>query len=141
MRKISGAAESNAGDEFHVLWAARRCLDLLRTSTGLSSVMIESISEEDQIGLQEEKLLSVDLTEYFVHGTPLVIGKAASFCDANKVVVSQLKYSTRHPDVHWTAARLCSESGKEDPHSIISRLSDTFSQLCGKYAKLEVQKN
>lgn len=57
--------------------------------------------------IEPELLLGVDLTEYF-GGTDLA--------SAERVVVSQLKYSHRHPNLNWTAARLAESKGGRVTH-------------------------
>jgi hypothetical protein len=43
-RSFPGARESNAGDDFHVLWAARRALRLLDLRSGLQRVVMEGVT-------------------------------------------------------------------------------------------------
>ena len=113
MDAIPGARESNAGDDFHVLWAARRTLGLLDPCSDLQLVAMEDLFPfEGEI--DPALLLGVDLTEYF---------GGRSFESAGRVVVSQLKYSHRNPGTPWTAARLC--QGSKRP-SVIRRLGDIY---------------
>lgn len=60
---------------------------------------------------QEDGFLGVDLAEYF---------GGDNFARADRVVTTQLKYSTRHPDRAWTDARL-REDGSS---SVIRHLQD-----------------
>ncbi|THF60379.1 ATP-binding protein [Pseudothauera rhizosphaerae] len=114
-----GAIESNAGDDYHILWACRRALRLLEPDRSLSLVCIEGVSREDEITVADpDAFLGVDLTEYY--------GGAAS-ADATRVVFSQLKYSQRHPERPWTAARLCERPKGARERSIIARLAQAFS--------------
>lgn len=108
----SGARESNAGDDFHVLWAARRALALLEPIGGLRLVRFEGLTPTDAASRSSHLLLGVDLTEYY-GGTSLE--------SASSVVISQLKYSTRHPERPWTAARL---AAKDHGTSTIGRLAE-----------------
>src|SRR5207253_1466766 len=96
-RSTAGARESSAGDDFHVLWAARRALDLLGPASGLQLVRVEGPPPAEVSPETDENFLGVDLIEFF---------GAASFAKASCVVVSQLKYAVRHPERSWTAARL-----------------------------------
>ena len=111
-----GARESNAGDEFHVLWAMSRLLRVLDPSSGLSSVLMESLSPLDEVSKYPDMLLAADMTEYF---------GGDSFDTAESVVVSQLKYSQRHPNKEWTAARLSASNSRGRP-GIVERLADIF---------------
>ncbi|HEY6807075.1 MAG TPA: hypothetical protein VI306_26085 [Pyrinomonadaceae bacterium] len=96
---LPGARESNAGDDFHILWAARRAVQLLNPQNGLKKVLVEKLSTEDEslADGEEDLFLGVDLSEYFGGDT---------FASAERVDVSQLKYSTRHGSRAWTASRL-----------------------------------
>lgn len=114
-----GAIESNAGDDYHILWACRRALFLLESDSGLNLVHVEGVSREDEIAaVDPDAFLGVDLTEYY-GGT--------SIANATRVVFSQLKYSQRHPDRPWTAARLCEKSKGHRDRSVIARLAQAFS--------------
>jgi hypothetical protein len=118
-----GARESNAGDEFHVLWAARRAVQLLNPSSGLQKVFMEGVSQEDARDIDDELFLGVDLSEYYGGG---------EFETASRVEVSQLKYSTRHPGKVWTASRLCASKSAKGTDSVIQRWlvsTKDFSQL------------
>src|SRR4051812_12709762 len=94
-----GARESNAGDDFLVLWGARRAVEMLNPASELKCVRMEGLSPVDISSLDPTKnyFLAADLTEYF-GGT--------TFNDSSRVVISQMKYSTRHPDQAWTWGRL-----------------------------------
>jgi hypothetical protein len=113
-----GARESNAGDEFHILWAARQVVQLLDPRSGLCQVVMEGVSAVDAESLEntEDLFLGVDLSEYY---------GGEDFLTATQVVASQLKYSTRHPTQAWTASRLCSIR-KKGQASVIRRLADVY---------------
>jgi GGDEF domain-containing protein len=112
-----GARESSAGDQFHLLYAARRAIALLDPASGLQRVRLEGLSPEEPASASVNLLLGIDLVEYYGGGT---------FETADHVVVSQMKHSQRQPDKAWTAARLCASSRKNGP-SVISRLAESFS--------------
>ena len=113
--QVSGARESNAGDDFHVLWAARRALSLLDPSTELKGITVEGPEPNESYNVDPtgDLLLGIDLAEYY--GDVTLEG-------ADQVVYSQLKYSTRRSTERWTAARLC--RGKKGGYagSVIHRL-------------------
>lgn len=135
MASIPGAAESNAGDRFHILWACRRCLEMVHPQASLVGVVIEGVAEEDASQLEEDLFLAADLTEYYGGVMPR---DKMSLGTSNHVVVAQLKYSTRHPSKEWTSSRLCEKEGKERPHSIVSRLSDAFLGFLAKNSREDI---
>lgn len=45
----SGAAESNAGDRFHILWACRCCLEMVHPKATLVGVVIEGVLAPSRI--------------------------------------------------------------------------------------------
>lgn len=129
-KNVPGARESSAGDDFHLLWAARKSLELLLPGAQLRALGIEGPAKEETAKLdpQGDKLLAIDLSEYYGGET---------FTSAKRLVISQLKYSTRRQNETWTAARL-SVIGKEKKHSIISRLCDSFKRYYEKYGREQV---
>lgn len=125
-----GAIESNAGDDYHILWACRRALRLLEPDSGLSLVRIEGVSREDEAAAADpDAFLGVDLTEYY-GGTSIV--------QASSVVFSQLKYSQRHPDRPWTTARLCERLKGARDRSVFARLAQAFSGFYEGHARILV---
>jgi hypothetical protein len=132
---LPDAAESNAGDNYHVLWAIRKSLELLNFSpTGLKALSLESVSETDEKLLDPKSILGVDITEYY---------GGADLAAAVRVVISQVKYSGRHSTKSWTAAELCQGKKKGTAGSVIDRLGYLYKELVLKYpahrSKLTVQ--
>jgi len=122
---IPDAAESNAGDNFHLVWAVRKSLELLNFSPkGLMALSLESVGTTDAKKVDPKSMLGVDLTEYY-GGTDL---KTAS-----KVVISQLKYSTRHVAAPWTAALICQGKKQGSSGSVIDRLGSLYKELIIKF--------
>jgi hypothetical protein len=114
---MSWVRESRAGDDFHYLWAARRALALIDPRSELKVVRLEGLSPTDAHE-QDERYLGVDLVEYY---------GGEDLRSATQVVISQLKYSVRHPTSAWTAARLSAPfSGRA---SVIKRLSAIYRGL------------
>lgn len=127
---IPGARESNAGDEFHVLWATRRMLGLLDPVSDLSLVAMEDLHPATLEGVHPSQLLGVDLTEYY---------GGDSLDSASSVVVSQLKYSPRHPQTPWTAARLAERRAtRNKSSSVIGRLADVYAALASQVDRKEL---
>lgn len=86
---------SRDGDQFHYLWGARRCLQLLHLQSGLVAITIEGASpHEDESGSaapsQEDAI--IDLAEYF---------GSEHLKHASLVRYMQLKHSTLQVDKHW----------------------------------------
>jgi hypothetical protein len=77
---------------------------------------MEGMSPADPVATRPRDLLAVDLTEYLEGDT---------FAEANAVLVSQLKYSSRGPNKAWTASELCKRRAGSK-NSVISRLAETF---------------
>jgi hypothetical protein len=121
----SDAAESNAGDDFHILWTVRKAIGLLNfNKDGLKRISIEGLDYADK-AIEDpdgDICLGVDLTEYYG-------GKDVK--SAKRVIISQLKYSTRHPNLEWTASRVCA-GRKGTSGSIIHRLATLFKGLSVK---------
>lgn len=74
---MAGARESNAGDEFHVLGAARRAVDLLDRSPTLSRLFVAKIAVEDDPN-GDDRLLTADVAEY--HGDDTFPMPRSSHC-------------------------------------------------------------
>jgi hypothetical protein len=138
---IPGARESNAGDEFHVLWASHRALKLIEPNTDFKLLVMEEISPGDVLDFEgkEDYFLGADLTEYY---------GGRDFSEATKIIIAQLKYSTRHPDTAWTAARLCAIKNDTSPkstrknakwkNSVIGRLTNLYLGFATKYPLVEI---
>ncbi|MDO8213984.1 hypothetical protein [Conexibacter sp. CPCC 206217] len=125
---LPGARESSAGDEFHVLWAVRRVLAFLDAASGLQRIVMEDVTPVPPDGVDPELLLGADLTEFY-GGTELA--------SASRVVISQLKYSHRHPDRSWTAARLAAKNSR-GKKGVIARLADLSLAVSGTGTRDEV---
>jgi hypothetical protein len=117
---LSSVHYSNAGHDFHVLWATRRIIELLNPVSTLRAVKMEGVAVEDTVNLPagEERFLAADLTEYY---------GGEHFATADRTIIAQLKYSTQHPDVAWTAARLRESKGKNN--SVFERLLAAYQDL------------
>ena len=90
---------SRDGDQFHYLWAARRCLPLLSSREDLVGIAIEGSSPHelpsDAAALEGEE--AIDIVEYYGNQDP---------SKARLVRYMQLKHSSRHAAEHWTASGL-----------------------------------
>ena len=121
-RKPTSVRDSNAGHDFHVLWATRKVISMLSPDNSLTCVKMEGVHEYDTANLSpnEDHFLAADLTEYY-HGE--------HFAEADQVIISQLKYSTRHPDKHWTLGRLLERSSSTSKDSVVQRLAASYTDL------------
>lgn len=129
-KTISEAPESNAGDDFHVLWTIKKSFDLLNfEDEGLKAITIEGIDPKNALKLDPfgNQLLGVDIAEYF---------GGENFNDANKVVVSQLKYSTRRIRENLTFSKLYrGKKSDSTDGSILHRLSQIFKIFLDEYGR------
>lgn len=90
---------SRDGDQFHYLWAARRCLQLLSAHSDLIAISIEGPSPQERTdeppASEGEEV--IDIAEYF---------GSEELKSAHLVRYMQLKHSTRHATEPWTASGL-----------------------------------
>lgn len=98
-RRASLARPSRDGDQFHYLWAARRCLLLLSPEQDLVGVSIEGVSpdETSQESADPAGDTVIDVAEYY------------SYTDrarARRIRYLQLKHSSRRTREAWTASGL-----------------------------------
>ncbi len=125
---LPGARESNAGDNFHILWAVSRCLKLIDPASQLTAVLIEDVSPSDRAGAGPRVFLTADVTQYY---------GGDSFASADRVEISQLKYSHRHPELAWTAARLA-PAGQDASKSTLGKLASAFGHLVAQHGRESV---
>ena len=90
---------SRDGDQFHYLWAARRCLALLSPETDLVRITIEEPSPDEipEGSAAPDSDTVIDVVEYY---------GAEDLDHAQRVRYVQLKHSTRRPNKTWTASGL-----------------------------------
>jgi hypothetical protein len=114
---FSGARGSNAGDQFHELWALQKALELLDRSTKLSALQVEGVksttTKHDELNSWE----GVDCSLYYG-------GKSLETAD--KVELVQLKYSAANPASTWTITRLTENTRKTGNNSVLRRLADAY---------------
>ena len=90
---------SRDGDQFHYLWAARRCLRLLSPTDGLAAITIEgsSLKEIQNGGSVETGEEQIDVAEYY---------GSEKLEEATLVRYVQLKHSTQNPSRPWPPSGL-----------------------------------
>lgn len=123
------ARGSNAGDDFHELWALRQALALLDQDTGLAAVTVEGLRAEDESGTPQDTWDGVDCAFYF---------GGDDIGSVEHIEIDQLKYSSANPHAAWTIARLTSSSNKKRDNSVIGRLAKAFTGLKAKRPDLVV---
>ncbi len=114
------ARGSNAGDDFHELWALRQALALLDQDTGLAAVTVEGLRAEDESGTPQDTWDGVDCAFYF---------NGDDISSVEHIEIDQLKYSSANPHAAWTIARLTSSSNKKGDNSVVGRLAKAFAGL------------
>ncbi|MFB8168296.1 hypothetical protein ACFC60_10145 [Kitasatospora purpeofusca] len=119
-----GAPESNAGDDFHFWWAASRALRLIEPHTDLHRISLEGLASVDD---PDDEYETVDVAEYY---------GGSDVASAHRLVLSQLKYSTKFPDRPWTTAHICEQHSRTrkdgsqtPPRSVIADLARAYQQL------------
>lgn len=114
----AGAIASNAGDDFHLIWAGKRVIEMLKPDNKLDAVVVEGTALEDSIMIENQSFLySIDMTEYY---------GGESLHTANKVVFLQFKYSAYLPEKKWNLTRICASSDEKQSNSVIRRMADTY---------------
>ncbi len=116
----TGARGSNAGDDYHELWALQHALSLLEHDTQLRALTVEGIAPEASGAQSKPTWDGVDCALYYG-------GTCVS--DSDRIVVEQLKYSGADPDAAWSLSRLTATTAKTRDNSIIRRLAETFENL------------
>lgn len=99
MPRVNLVRPSRDGDQFHYLWASRRCLQLLSTHNDIIAISIEGPSLGERANESPENAGEevIDIAEYF---------GSEDFQEARLVRYMQLKHSTRHATEPWTASGL-----------------------------------
>lgn len=118
MRTATTSVRSrNDGEDFHLLWTARRALRMLNKRFGLVAVSIEGCSGLDEAIADHPAELIVDTAEYY---------GSEDFALADRVEYVQLKHSTVRTEEFWTAATLASTVAKFA--ALFLRLCETHGQ-------------
>ncbi len=113
-----GARGSNAGDQFHELWALQQILELLSPNTELKAVGVEGVRTEVSVQTADNPTWDgVDCALYY-GGTSLET--------ADRVEFAQLKYSAANPEKVWSVARLSENTAKKGNNSVIRRMADDY---------------
>jgi len=97
MKVDDTARDSRAGDQFHYLWAARRCLGLLAPMDNLVAVTVEGGSLEEGEASHAVGEQVIDVGEYY---------GSERLREAERVRYLQLKHSTRRRTTPWKPSEL-----------------------------------
>jgi hypothetical protein len=132
-KQIPDADLSSAGDDFHILWTIKKSLELLNFDDfGIKAINIESVelSESEQLDPTGKNLLGVDLSEYY---------GADNYIEAEKIVISQLKYSTLRRNKNYTIGELyIGKKSKSTEGSLIHRLANIFKLYLDEFGRESV---
>jgi hypothetical protein len=112
--------DSNAGDRYHFVYAARRLMELLRPAARLRRVEVEGVAAGDAADTDPDAFLGVDLTEYY---------GGDSLADAEAADIVQVKYSPKHPTQPWTLSRLTKRRKGGVETSVLGKLAAGFVAL------------
>jgi hypothetical protein len=102
-----GAVASNAGDDFHVLWATREVLRLLDPTSDVAAVKVEGLPSD---------LIHAELGE---HGQAVDVALTRTVAGKERYRYLQLKHSTTNPATAWTWARLLAPRARTKPQSSV----------------------
>jgi hypothetical protein len=116
-----GARASNAGDEFHELWATRAAIRLLDRNDDLQALAVEGVAAVDVPADDVRVWDGVDCTLYF---------GGSSAADARHIRIEQLKYSAAAPNQPWTVSRLV--SGDTRQKTVLNKLARGWAELRAK---------
>lgn len=124
----SGKRGSNAGDDYHELWAARRALELITPGADLVQLTVEGVRADDAADMDEAIWDGVDAAFYFGPDVDTIEG----------IELVQFKYSGSDPDTPWTVARLTYASNKAKSNALIARLASAWRGMRKQRAELDV---
>ena len=118
-RVLPDSSTSIAGYEYQFLWAALRCLNLLSPSSRATQVVVEALygPDIDTLLAEDEDLLVIDVSEY---------EGGMTLREADRIIVTQCKYSPSAPRKAWTTAGLCASRSNNPKRSIIGGLGLIF---------------
>ena len=128
LNDLPGARESNAGDDFHILWGVALCLRMIQPDSSLRRIVIEGVAPRDRANASRRAFLAADITEYY---------GGNSFEEAHKVVLSQLKYSYRNPNQRWTPGRLAPK-GEPPQKTVFGKLARAYLAFANQYGRDDV---
>ena len=129
MIDFRGARGSNAGDDFHELWAARQAIRLLSNEDGLEAITVEGLSANDKQGAPPDAWDGVDCALYFGD---------RNVAEASRIELVQVKYSSASPSRPWTVARLVEGQRNQTVLHRLGKAWKSFVQGCSRKCCVEV---
>ncbi len=127
----TGKRGSNAGDDYHELWAARRALELITPGTDLVELTVEGVRADDADGIDDALWDGVDAAFYYGPDIETIEG----------VDLVQFKYSGSEPDTPWTVARLAYAKNKSKTNALIARLASAWKGMRKQRRELDAADN
>jgi len=110
-----GARASNAGDDYHEVWAARHAIELLSSDGDLQALTVEGVSSEEESTSSRGAWHGVDCALFY----------GGQDCrSAARVVIEQMKYSSASASRSWTVSRVTAGARREQ--SVIGRLASAW---------------
>lgn len=120
MADLNGAKASNAGDDFHVLWALHHALRVLDPTSELTAVTVEGLPAQDNAAAERGAWDGVDVALFY---------GGDSLASVSRVEIAQLKYSTASPSQSWTVSRLCQSTKRTGNSSVMARLAKAHAEV------------
>lgn len=127
----SGKRGSNAGDDYHELWAARRALELISPGSDLVELTVEGVRADDAEGMDDALWDGVDAAFYYGPDVDTIEG----------VDLVQFKYSGSDADTPWTVARLVYAKNKAKTNALIARLASAWRGMRKQRPELDAADN
>ncbi len=127
---ILGAKASNAGDEFHEIWALRKALSLLDQNSDLTALKIEGVAVPEGRRQDDRVWDGVDCSLYY--GGSDIEG-------ADRIDLVQLKYSVSAPKKNWTLGRLTKSKSGTTNNSVARRLGNAFKDAAKGKSRLFIE--
>jgi len=95
-KRINSVRASRDGHEYHENWIARKSMQLLLHEENLIGIAVEGLSPVDELKAKSETVEIADATLYY--------GEKPSFKEAERVVITQFKYSISKSEVDFRAS-------------------------------------
>lgn len=118
---INPVRASRDGHEYHENWIARKSMQLLLQDENLVGIAVEGLSPVDELKAKSETVEIADATLYY--------GEKPSFKEAERVVVTQFKYSISKSEIEFRAS---------DAKKTITKFAQAYKDLSSRFGSDEV---